>query len=67
MGERFNHWLSCPDCSGDEDVSLLAHGTDIVVECYGCGRIAEFTLGEDTPFQNVSAVLEGGSGESATD
>ena len=52
---RFREWLSCPACDGDEDVSILAHGTDVVVECYGCGTTAEYTIGEDVPVTDLDA------------
>ncbi|UHQ95022.1 hypothetical protein [Haloterrigena alkaliphila] len=58
MGTRFTTWLSCPACDGDGEVSVLAHGTDVVLECYGCGKTAEFTIGDDTPFQNLRPGLE---------
>ena len=48
-------------------MSLLAYGADIVLECYGCGRTAEFTIGDDTPFQNLRADVGTGVGESPTE
>lgn len=64
MGDRFREWLSCPTCDGDGEVSVLAHETDIVLECYDCDRIAEFTIGEDTPLQSLSAdTVRSGSDE----
>jgi hypothetical protein len=47
MGGRFRDWLGCPVCEERRDVSMMAHRTDIVLECYGCGEMAEFTIGRD--------------------
>ena len=49
----FREWLSCPVCDGDGDASILAHGTDIVIECYGCGATSEYAIGEDVPVTNL--------------
>ena len=66
-GSRFGNLLSCPDCDGAGDVSLLAYDADILLECYGCGRTAEFTIGADTPFRNLRTDVGSSAGESATD
>ena len=50
---RFQEWLSCPACDGDEDVGILAHGTDIVIECYGCSVTSDYTIGDDVPVTNL--------------
>lgn len=44
MASELGEWLSCPDCDGTGDVGVLAHETEMVLECYGCGRIAEISL-----------------------
>ncbi|WP_408959321.1 hypothetical protein [Natrinema sp. 74] len=54
------NWLHCPACSEDNTVSVLAHDTDIVLECYECGHIAEFTVGQDVPFQDLTGDLPEG-------
>lgn len=50
----FNDWVGCPECDGDSEVGVLAHNTDLVLECYGCGYISEYTIGEDVPFNGLS-------------
>ncbi|WP_290818773.1 hypothetical protein [Halovivax sp.] len=60
MTSRFRDWLGCPECAGDAEVGVLAHELDVVLECYGCGHVAEFTIGEDVPFNgSVPADVEG--------
>ena len=50
---QFREWLSCPSCDGNTEVSILAHETDIVLECYDCGAISEYEIGRDVPVSNV--------------
>ncbi|WP_254763256.1 hypothetical protein [Natrinema marinum] len=58
---EFRNWLRCPACSTAEAVSVLAYGTEVVLECYECGHTGEFTLGRDIPFQDVAdGVADGG-------
>jgi len=52
MAQRFENWLACPECDG-RDVSIMAHKTDIVVECYSCKEVSEFTVGRDIPIHNL--------------
>lgn len=49
MPTDFREWLSCPECDEFGNVSVLTHGTELVLECYACGRIAEFSLDGDFP------------------
>jgi len=53
MGVQFRDWLSCPDCGERDDAQMMANKTDIVVECYNCGQIAEYTIGDDIPLHNL--------------
>lgn len=53
MEFQFRDWFACPECDERDQVSGLAHDTDIVFECYECGTISEFTFGEDPPLQDV--------------
>lgn len=50
---RFKDWVACPECDGDGEVGVLAHNTEIVFECYGCGYTSEFTIGQDVPFNGL--------------
>jgi uncharacterized Zn finger protein len=52
---RFRDWVACPECEEREEVSTLAHKTDIVFECYECGLVSEFELSEENSFQNLDA------------
>lgn len=60
MDLRFCQWLSCPGCDERDDVKMMAHQTDLVIECYECGQISEYTIGEDVPIHDldVDAILE---------
>lgn len=53
MGYGFRDWLSCPDCGERDEARLMAHKTDIVLECYVCGQTSEYTIGEDIPLHNL--------------
>ncbi|MDS0477978.1 hypothetical protein [Natrinema sp. 1APR25-10V2] len=53
MGYEFRNWLACPVCDEREGVSLLAHQTEMVLECYECGEVSEFVIGEDISLQNL--------------
>ncbi len=53
MRVQFRDWLSCPDCGERDDVQMMAHKTDIVLECYSCGQISEYTVGDDIPLHNL--------------
>ncbi|ELY62074.1 hypothetical protein [Natronolimnohabitans innermongolicus] len=53
IDHQFQAWLTCPDCTGDSGVGILAHGTEIVIECYDCGTSSEFTIGQDVPVSNL--------------
>lgn len=65
MTYRFREWLRCPGC-GETDIGVLAHETDVVLECYECGEISEFRLERDVPFVNVDSGADAdGSGERA--
>lgn len=35
-------------------VGIMIHRAEVVLECYACGRVDEFVLGEDVPFQTTS-------------
>lgn len=50
---QFQEWLSCPSCDGASEVSILAHDADIVLECYDCGAVSEYEIGQDVPVSNV--------------
>lgn len=52
---RFQEWLTCPACEEVEDIGVLAHSTDIVIECYECGVTDEYTIGADVPVTNLDA------------
>lgn len=56
----FRAWFACPACDEREAVSALAHRTEIVFECYECGQISEYTVGEDVPIRglDVDAIAE---------
>ena len=60
MSYTFQDWFACPECDERDVVSSFAHRTDIVIECYGCGQISEFTIGEDIPLKNLDtdAIVE---------
>ena len=60
MEFRFQDWFSCPVCNEREVVSTFSYKTEIVFECYGCGQISEYQIGEDIPLQNldVDAITE---------
>lgn len=49
----FRDWCTCPACDEREGVSTLAHGTDIVFECHGCGQISEYVLGDDVSLRGL--------------
>lgn len=53
VDHRFQEWLACPACSGNSAVGILAHRTDIVIECYDCGTMSQFTIGRDVPVSNL--------------
>lgn len=53
MEYTFRNWLACPECNEREDLSTLAHHTDIVLECYECGQISEFVIGKDISLQDL--------------
>lgn len=55
MEYRFRDWFACPECGGREEVSTLAYDTDIVFECYECGLVSEFVVGEDASLQNLDS------------
>lgn len=52
---RFSDWFACPKCDGGDDVSTLAHKTEIVFECHECGLISEFVIGDSPSLQNLDA------------
>ncbi len=52
MEYSFREWLTCPECSEDEEIGILKHNSEIVFECYECGQISEFTLGDERPFDD---------------
>ncbi|MFC4542803.1 hypothetical protein ACFO5R_12810 [Halosolutus amylolyticus] len=60
MDYRFSEWLRCPSCDEVEDISMMAHKTDIVLECYECGQISEYTVGEDIAIHelDIDAIAE---------
>lgn len=60
MDHGFRDWFACPECEEREEVSSLAHGTDIVFEYYDCGLVSEFVIGEDVSLQSldVDAIRE---------
>lgn len=53
MEYTFRDWLACPQCDERDDISTFAHQTDIVLECYECGQISEFKIGDDISLQNL--------------
>lgn len=53
MGYEFQDWFACPGCDEQDRVSTLAYKTEIVFECYECGVISEFEIGEDMPLRNL--------------
>lgn len=53
MGYGFREWFACPACDEREAVSTLAHSTEIVFECYECGQISEYDIGEDVPLRSL--------------
>lgn len=55
MGHRFQEWLACPECDERDAVSTLAHEADLVLECYDCGLVSEYVLGDDVALQNLDA------------
>lgn len=68
MGYSFRDWFACPNCDEREEVSTLAHRTEIVFECYDCGLTAAFVIGEDISLQNldidaIADLTDGQSGE----
>lgn len=67
MSDRFRNWLACPACDSDGNIGVLAHEHEFVLECYACGQIAEFTIGEDMPFNGCSVPSTDESTTSATD
>lgn len=50
---RFWSWISCPECERSDDVSSLANGTEIVLECYSCGLIEEYEFGTDVSLDGL--------------
>lgn len=63
MEYRFQEWFACPECGERDDVSTLAHGTDIVFECYECGLVSEYALGEGVALRDLDAeAIEGETG-----
>lgn len=53
MANRFRDWCSCPECGERDEVSTLAHRTEIVFECYDCGLVSKFEIGEALSLQNL--------------
>ncbi|WP_436346919.1 hypothetical protein [Natronorubrum sp. FCH18a] len=53
METSFREWLRCPACEHDTEPSVLAFRSAIVLECYDCGLVAEFEMGDDVPFQDL--------------
>ncbi len=60
MGTQFRDWLGCPECDEREGISMMAHKTDIVLECYDCGTISEYTIGHDISIHgpDIDAIAE---------
>ncbi|MFC7216192.1 hypothetical protein ACFQO4_19195 [Saliphagus sp. GCM10025334] len=60
MTYSFWKWLSCPVCDERDDVKMMAYRTDIVLECYECGQMSEYTIGEDIPIHqlDIDAIAE---------
>lgn len=56
MSHRFSDWLACAECGEQEEVSMLAHRSDFVIECHACGLVSEFRVGENLRIQNVDDV-----------
>lgn len=50
---KFIDWIICPSCGAD-NIGVLSHDTDMVFECYECGLISEFTIGEDVPLNDLN-------------
>lgn len=50
---RFREWFACAECDERDGISSLAHGTEIVLECYSCGLISEYAIGRDISLQNL--------------
>lgn len=55
MDYQFHEWFVCPECGEQADVAALAHDAELVFECYECGLISEFDVGEDVPLRNLDA------------
>lgn len=60
MEYSFQDWFACPKCGERDGVSTLAHETEIVFECYECGLVSEFVIGEAISLRNldVEAIAE---------
>ncbi|MFC4437688.1 MULTISPECIES: hypothetical protein [Natrialbaceae] len=60
MVNRFRDWLGCPACNERNDISRMAHRTDIVLECYECGKISEYKIGQDISIHglDIDAIAE---------
>ncbi|MDJ1431183.1 hypothetical protein [Halostagnicola sp. A-GB9-2] len=65
---QFEDWLACPECDGDSEVGVLAHRTEIILECYGCSYVSEFAIGQDVPVNSLSesAITDAASQATAT-
>lgn len=59
METEFRDWLRCPTCEHDSEPSVLAFQTTIVLECYDCGLVAEFEIGEDVPLHDLDRAGDG--------
>lgn len=55
------------DDDGTATVGIMIHRADVVLECYACGQIDEFVLGEDVPFQATSSADLSTPDEGSTD
>lgn len=53
MVRRFQDWIACPDCDDGGEASIMANKTDVVIECYSCGAVDEYVIGDDLPIQNL--------------
>lgn len=63
----FRKWLVCPDCGGD-DTGILAYRVAIVLECYDCGNVEEFELGNDIPVHELdSEAIESAASDADAD